>query len=297
MEPRLIWVNLLVKLGVAAAVSSSLVRSKEFKSLLFREQREFRQKVYLVLWMALPIMIGVWIRFSAQSFLAGDLSFETTLSGSDGANPNGGLIFRTGAIYGTTSRGGNTAECVYTGFVGCGTAFVLRQGETWTEKIIHRFVDSPKDGALPAAGLAVDSKGVLYGTTVGGGNEEAGVVFNLRSTGNNHWAETILYNFQGGADGWGPVGGLLINSTGGIYGTANAAGTYSAGTLFELMPGLHRPSWRFDLLYSFTGPPDAEFPAARLVFGGSGYLYGTSQGGGTGQACQGGCGAIFEAAP
>ncbi|MFZ0418331.1 MAG: histidine kinase [Candidatus Sulfotelmatobacter sp.] len=79
MEPRLIWINLLVKLGVAAAVSSSLVRSKEFKSLLFREDRTFPQKVYLVLWMALPIMIGVWIRFSAKSFLAGDLSFETAL--------------------------------------------------------------------------------------------------------------------------------------------------------------------------------------------------------------------------
>ncbi|MGA8620001.1 MAG: histidine kinase [Candidatus Sulfotelmatobacter sp.] len=79
MEPRLIWINLLVKLGVAAAVSSSLVRSKEFKSLLFREERQFRQKVYLVLWMALPIMAGTWIRFSAQSFVAGDLSFETVL--------------------------------------------------------------------------------------------------------------------------------------------------------------------------------------------------------------------------
>ncbi len=79
MESRLIWINLLVKLGVAAAVSSSLVRSKDFKSLLFREEREFRQKVYLVLWMAVPIMIGVWIRFSAKSFLAGDLSFETAL--------------------------------------------------------------------------------------------------------------------------------------------------------------------------------------------------------------------------
>jgi len=79
MESRLIWINLLVKLGVAAAVSSSLVRSKEFKSLLFREERSFRQKVYLVLWMAVPITIGVWIRFSARSFLAGDMSFETAL--------------------------------------------------------------------------------------------------------------------------------------------------------------------------------------------------------------------------
>jgi two-component system LytT family sensor kinase len=79
MEPRLILINLLVKLGVAAAVSSSLVRSVEFKSLLFREERSLRQKIYLVLWFGLPIMIGVWIRFSAKSFLAGDLSFETAL--------------------------------------------------------------------------------------------------------------------------------------------------------------------------------------------------------------------------
>ncbi len=79
MEPRLILINLLVKLGVAAAVSSSLVRSKEFKSLLFREERTFRQKIYLVLWFGLPIMVGVWIRISQKSFLAGDLSFETAL--------------------------------------------------------------------------------------------------------------------------------------------------------------------------------------------------------------------------
>jgi len=79
MEPRLILINLLLKLGVAAALASSLVRSKEFKSLLFRETRTFRQKVFLVLWFALPMMIGVWIRISQASFQASDLSFETTL--------------------------------------------------------------------------------------------------------------------------------------------------------------------------------------------------------------------------
>ena len=79
MEPRLILVNLLIKLGVAAAVSSTLVRSKEFKSLLFREERTFRQKVYLVLWFALPIMMGVWIRIAQSSFAASDISFETAL--------------------------------------------------------------------------------------------------------------------------------------------------------------------------------------------------------------------------
>src|SRR5262249_13381587 len=79
MEQRLILINLLIKLGVAAAVASALVRSVEFKSLLFREQRSLRQQIYLILWIAIPITLGVWIRFSASSFVAGDLSFETTI--------------------------------------------------------------------------------------------------------------------------------------------------------------------------------------------------------------------------
>ncbi|HKW18316.1 MAG TPA: histidine kinase [Terriglobales bacterium] len=79
MEPRLILINLLIKLGVAAAVSSSLVRSKEFKSLLFREERTFRQKMFLVLWLGMPIMVGVLIRISQTSFQASDLSFETAM--------------------------------------------------------------------------------------------------------------------------------------------------------------------------------------------------------------------------
>jgi two-component system LytT family sensor kinase len=68
LESTLILVNLLIKLGVAAALSSALVRSMEFKRLLFREQRATRQKIYLALWMAIPIAFGVWIRCSVRSF-------------------------------------------------------------------------------------------------------------------------------------------------------------------------------------------------------------------------------------
>src|ERR1700747_912456 len=78
-DQKLILVNLLVKLGVAAAVSSALVRSLEFKKLLFREERSTRQKIYLLFWFGTPIALGVWIRFIQRSFSAGDLSFETTL--------------------------------------------------------------------------------------------------------------------------------------------------------------------------------------------------------------------------
>ena len=78
-DQKLILINLLVKLGVAAAVSSTLVGSREFKRLLFREERGTRQKIYLTLWFSVPIALAVWIRFVQKSFFAGDLSFETTL--------------------------------------------------------------------------------------------------------------------------------------------------------------------------------------------------------------------------
>ena len=79
MEQRLILVNLLIKLGVAAAVASVLVRSVEFKSLLFRESRALKHRIYLILWIGVPMALGVWVRFIQTSFLAGDLSFETTV--------------------------------------------------------------------------------------------------------------------------------------------------------------------------------------------------------------------------
>lgn len=102
MDTRLILINLLVKLGVAAAISSSLVRSLEFKSLLFREERSLRQKIYLVLWFGLPVMVGVWIRISQKSFLAGDLSFETALLlgaiGGRWAGSLGGVLMASPAL-------------------------------------------------------------------------------------------------------------------------------------------------------------------------------------------------------
>jgi two-component system LytT family sensor kinase len=79
MDQRLVLINLLLKVGVAAAVASILVRSVEFKSLLFRETRSFKQRIYLVLWIGLPLATGVGIRIIQKSFVAGDLSFETTV--------------------------------------------------------------------------------------------------------------------------------------------------------------------------------------------------------------------------
>ena len=85
MEQRLILINLLVKLGLAAGIAAGLVRSVEFKSLLFREERTLRSRIYLVLWLVVSewigkaLALGVWIKFGEPSSFAGDLSFETTI--------------------------------------------------------------------------------------------------------------------------------------------------------------------------------------------------------------------------
>src|ERR1700690_997040 len=92
LEPRLILIHLLIKLGVAATVSTVLGRSKEFKKLLFHQPRETKQKIYLAIWMAFPIALGVWIRYSVKSFVSGDLSLETALLlGVIGGRLSGGL--------------------------------------------------------------------------------------------------------------------------------------------------------------------------------------------------------------
>ncbi len=79
MDQRLILVTLLVKLGVAAAVASALVRSRYFKQLLFRDERSNEQKVHLVLFIATPFVLGVMIRVLVPNFLAADLGFEAAI--------------------------------------------------------------------------------------------------------------------------------------------------------------------------------------------------------------------------
>src|SRR5438046_3333520 len=85
MELRLILINLLVKLGLAAALAAALVCSVEFKSLLYREQRSLRDRIYFVLWLVISEWIGkalaagVWRFGATPSPIVGDLSLETTI--------------------------------------------------------------------------------------------------------------------------------------------------------------------------------------------------------------------------
>lgn len=75
---NLILITLLVKLGVAAAVASSLARSNRFKRLLLLEGRTPRETLQLLVWICVPLTLGVWIRVRVPNFLAADLSLEAT---------------------------------------------------------------------------------------------------------------------------------------------------------------------------------------------------------------------------
>jgi two-component system LytT family sensor kinase len=79
MDSKLVLITLLIELGVAAAVSSSLARSKRFKDLLLMPRRSPRETVSLVAMICVPLTLGVWVRTTVPNFLAADLSFETTI--------------------------------------------------------------------------------------------------------------------------------------------------------------------------------------------------------------------------
>ncbi len=217
--------------------------------------------------------------------------------GTDGANPNGGLLLdNRGSIYGTTPAGGNQG-CKTDSGIGCGTAFELKspvkKGGAWTEQILHRFTGG-NDGSAPNGGLIFDRKRALNGTAGGGGTGKQGVVFRFKVNG-NRWTEEVLHSFSELTKGANPQTGLISGNTGDLYGTA-LGGEYFRGVLFRLRP-MVGGGWAFSDMYTFTGPPDGSYPEARLIFDKSGNLYSTTAGGGTGQACQGGCGTVFRVSP
>jgi hypothetical protein len=213
---------------------------------------------------------------------------------TDGADPNGGLVFGSkGPIYGTTYGGGNeSGEC---GSGGCGTAFELNppahEGNAWTETVLHRFNRNNSDNGLPSAGLATDGDGYLYGTTLG-------TVFRLGppSSKLGHWRETILYTFNDRA--YGPEGALIFDQSGNLYGTTYSSDAFH-GTAFGLKGSSQKGGdWTFGILYGFTGPPDGAQPAADLIFDKHGNLYSTTTMGGSGTGCGfHGCGTVFEISP
>ena len=185
---------------------------------------------------------------------------------SDGAVPEAGLTLDTaGNIYGTTTQGGSS---------GNGTVFEVSPpktlGEPWTEKVLYSF-GKGTDGAIPIAGVSLDSAGNLYGTTSVGGTRGFGTVFQLKS--GKVWTETILHNFQNADDGAFPYAGFISDAAGNFYGAATQGGTRGGGTIFELSPS--NGGWNFAVLYSVPGS-GISGSFRNLVLDPSGTLYGTT---------------------
>jgi uncharacterized repeat protein (TIGR03803 family) len=143
---------------------------------------------------------------------------------NDGAFPAAGLILDgAGNLYGATTERGSG---------GGGTAFKLAAGGgSWTFSVIASFTGN--DG--PVAALTMDATGNLYGTTFMDDSSGYGSVFKLTLSGNN-WVYTDLHDFTGGSDGGYPGGGVVMDASGNLYGTAVLGGANNAGVIYEITP-------------------------------------------------------------
>ena len=217
----------------------------------------------------------------------------------DAAYPVASLLFDSaGNLYGTAEGGGDNGD---------GAVFELSPsaGGSWTETLIYSFSPNAKglgDGKSPACNLIFDSAGNLYGTTGSGGSLGNGTVFELTPSGGGGWTETVLYSFASGStDGAYPLGGLIFDSSGNLYGTASQGGPQGAGTAYKLTPS-SSGDWTETVLYFFqpTFPStDGNYPIGNLVFDSSGNLYGTTAEGGIGDCFGLGpvCGIVYKLTP
>jgi uncharacterized repeat protein (TIGR03803 family) len=142
---------------------------------------------------------------------------------SDGIEPLSSVVFdKKGNLYGSTFGGG---------LYGQGTVFEL--SSTGEEKILYNFGGQAGDGIEPYGSVVFDKKGNLYGSTFAGGLYGQGTVFELSPTGE----EKVLYTFGSQVgDGATPLGGLVLDASGNLYGVTAYGGAYGFGTVFEITP-------------------------------------------------------------
>ena len=173
--------------------------------------------------------------------------------GTEGATPNAPLTrANDGYFYGTTSRGGGTAQA--------GTVF--RMDSSGVVTLLHSF-SGPPDGYIPNEGLIQASDGYLYGTTSDGGSSNLGTVFRIDSSGNL----VTLHSFSG-PDGSHPTGGLIQGTDGFLYGVTGPAST---GTIFRT-----DLSGNVTILHSFTGA-DGQAPSGIMQAKDGSYYGGASE--------------------
>jgi uncharacterized repeat protein (TIGR03803 family) len=260
------------------------------------------------------------VLLSALGAFAGTESVLLNFESGGGPVCNGMVFDTKGNLYGTN------------GSLGYGVVFELtpptEAGGNWTQTTLYSFdpnSTSVKDGYYPCGSLSIDAKGNLYGTTLYGGTNGGGTVWELTppAEGSTTWTEDILYNFgtPGSGDGYESLAGVTLASSAAttLYGTTLCGGTgpavgnanwgppygcsYGSGTVFELK--YTKPTkkvkggWKETVLYNFaaTSSTDGALPQGALALSGKN-LYGVTGVGGSGAYCVeqsgSGCGIAFE---
>ena len=209
-----------------------------------------------------------------------------------------------GNLYGTTVNGGENVSGV-----------VFKLTATGKESVLYNFTGRT-DGRYPTAALVTDPAGNFYGTTTeaygGPGSifklapngaftllyaagsccevlrDSAGDVYGVAGAGaynegevfevNTSGTASILFSFNDASDGaYAPLGGLIRDGQGNIYGTTAYGGTYNQGTVYKLAP-----DGTETVLYNFAGyPNDGSYPYAAMTLDAQGNLYGTTASGGS----------------
>ena len=242
---------------------------------------------------------------------------ETTLytfsGGRDGGAPQSALVFdQSGNLYGTTSWGGYSDRCVGDAY-GCGVIFELTRGVggDWNEQVVYAFRGG-WDGARPGDKLVFDASGNIYGVTSLCGDLLCtpyayvgfGTVFRLAppTSSGGQWNFSRLHAFTGGSDGGSPFGGVIVDNTGVVYGTAPQGGNsgcgylpaLGCGTVYRIAPTVSG-RWDFDTLYSFSGTTDGGTPSNITLSGSTAYIPTGAGGSSESNLCAPfGCGTIFQ---
>jgi len=179
----------------------------------------------------------VYRLFKARNSWVGQNVFYF-LEGGDGIYPDSSLAMDAkGNMYGTTLQGGAGEACGG----GCGTVYKMTLGKNnnYTQSVIYSFQANGKDGQNPyyGAGVTLDAKGNLYGTTIygGKGTQNAGTLYELKPVGGSY-RESLLWSFDTvSGDGYYPRAGVILVK-GNVFGTTSAGGSHGAGTVFEVVP-------------------------------------------------------------
>jgi hypothetical protein len=127
------------------------------------------------------------------------------------------VLDQLGNLYGTTLEGGKKDW---------GTVYKLSPVKKhWKERVLYSFKGGPKDGYLPYGGITFDAAGNIYGTTSGTTRYGFGTVFELVApVGKGGYKEKLIQSFNN-TDGAGPVGGLILDTAGNLYGTTISGGS------------------------------------------------------------------------